>query len=140
MKPKTMVLTALVVITLLALSACGQSDETGADVGLSIGLEAAPEGYSGSYLTVTVADADGAPVTDATVSLEGNMNHAGMVPVLTEAVLDEADGAADGRYQVPFAFTMLGDWIVTAKVELPDGTTASENIDVTATEANVTIE
>lgn len=131
---------ALILLVLVLLAACGPADDAADTGGLVIDLEAAPEGYTGAYLTVAVADAAGEPVTDATVSLEGNMNHAGMVPVLTEAVLDEADGAMDGRYQVPFAFTMMGDWIVTIKVERPDGTTATQNIDVTANEAAVTIE
>jgi hypothetical protein len=131
---------AVFVLLVLLLAACGPGGEATDTGGLVIRLAAAPEGYTGSYLTVDVTDAAGEPVTDAAVSLEGNMNHAGMVPVLTEAVLDEADGATDGRYQVPFSFTMMGDWIVTVKVERSDGTTATQNIDVTANEANVTIE
>lgn len=136
----TPALATMLVIAALLLAACGPTGETGSNAGLAIDLEAAPEGYTGSYLTVTLADAEGVPVTDAAVSLEGNMNHAGMVPVLTEAILDEADGAVDGRYRVPFAFTMMGDWIITVKAELSDGTAATQNIDVRANEAEVTIE
>ena len=79
---------------------------------ITIMLEAAPEGKEGTYLIVHLVDAGGAAITDADVALEGNMTHAGMVPVVTDAVADDADGEADGHYQVPFVFTMLGDWIV----------------------------
>lgn len=88
-------------------------------------------------LGVILTNADGAPVTDATVALEGNMNHAGMIPVLAEAVADDADGSADGHYHLPFTFTMLGDWIITVEVNLADGSSFSRNLDVRASEEGV---
>lgn len=90
-------------------------------------------------LDVRLADADGAPVTDAVVSVEGNMNHAGMVPVTTEGVRDDADGAADGLYTLPFGFTMWGDWILTVTAEQSDGTTVTRDIDAQVTGDSVSI-
>ncbi len=65
---------------------------------------------------VTLVDASGAPIDDATVTLRGDMSHAGMEPVLATAV---AQG--QGRYSADFAWTMAGDWVVTVQVTLPDG-------------------
>ncbi|MEZ4709933.1 MAG: copper chaperone PCu(A)C [Caldilineaceae bacterium] len=98
---------------------------------------AAPAG--GGQLSVEVADASGAPMTDATVSLEGNMNHAGMAPVMAEGVTDDADGAADGVYHLPFEFSMNGDWIMTVSVKLADGATETHDIDATVTGDGVEI-
>lgn len=125
----------LVILCLLA--ACGR--QTAATSDLQITLAPAPEGAAGTYLTVQVADLQGQPVTDATVALEGNMNHAGMAPVITEEVQDQADGAADGVYRVPFGVTMLGDWIITVRVARPDGTETEQNIDVTVSDGVVEV-
>jgi copper(I)-binding protein len=89
-------------------------------------------------LVVALADANGAPITDATVALEGNMNHAGMVPVLADAVADEADGSVDGRYRLPFTFTMLGDWIVTVTVTQADGSSFHRDLNVRVGEDGIT--
>jgi len=133
----------LLLILALALAACGPSDDAaGAPDGITVALAAAPEGPSGQFLSVTLADESGAitdAITDATVGLEGNMNHAGMVPVLAEPVTDEADGSADGVYTVPFAFTMRGDWIVTVSVTLADGTAFTQDIDLSVTADEVQI-
>jgi hypothetical protein len=125
----------LVVLCLLA--ACGR--QTAEASTLQITLTPAPEGAAGTYLTVHVADPQGQPVTDATVALEGNMNHAGMAPVITEGVQDQADGAVDGVYRVPFGFTMLGDWIITVSVTRPDGTETEQNINVTVSDGMVEV-
>lgn len=128
----------------LLMTACGARNNTQnaqpATDDLIVTLIPAPQGYTGDYLTVALTDPDGAPITDVSVSVEGNMNHAGMAPVLTESVLDEADGTVDGRYQVPFAFTMLGDWIVTVSVNQADGTRSQHDVDLTVTEEAVTIQ
>ncbi|MEZ4663467.1 MAG: copper chaperone PCu(A)C [Caldilineaceae bacterium] len=94
---------------------------------------------AGEELSVAVTDARGAPITDATVSLEGNMNHAGMAPVMAEGVTDDADGAADGVYHLPFEFSMNGDWIMTVSVKLADGATETHDIDLTVTGDGVEI-
>jgi copper(I)-binding protein len=81
-------------------------------------------------LVVVLTDASGAPITDATVAVEGNMNHAGMIPVLADPTADDADGNADGRYHLPFTFTMLGDWIITVTVTQADGSNFSRNLEI----------
>ena len=59
--------------------------------------------------------------TGATVRVIGDMTHAGMAPVLADAVETEPGVyVAEG-----FAFTMAGDWIVDAEVTTEDGREAS---------------
>jgi hypothetical protein len=132
-------LAALALAGLLLLAACGGDGQADAEAGLRISLIPAAGGIAGESLTVELADREGNPITDATVSLEGNMNHAGMVPVFSADVRDEADGAADGRYAIPFQFTMLGDWIVTVAVQLADGTAIRQDVDVTVTGGEVRV-
>ncbi len=128
----------LVVLILIALllAACqrpaSSSGEDNADVQIS--LQPAPEEEA---MIVMLANADGTPITDAIVALEGNMNHAGMIPVLAEEVTDDADGSVDGHYRLPFTFTMLGDWIITVDVTLADGSSFSRNLDVRASENEI---
>ncbi len=122
----------LVLLTLLA--ACGADEPSAPGAELQITLDPAPGGLAGDYLRVHLADAAGAPITDAQVALEGNMSHAGMAPVFADAVRDDADGSSDGSYQLPFQFTMLGDWIITVNITLADGTTVTRDIDVAASE------
>ncbi len=95
-------------------------------------IEMLPPQSGVDSLSVRLTDDAGQPITDAEVSLEGNMNHAGMVPVLAGPVADADDGSADGVYQVPFQFTMFGDWIVTASavVDADAGDTVIANFDL----------
>lgn len=122
------------------LLSCTAGGPVTSEDGLQITLLPSPEGMAADTMAVLVTDAEGAPVTDAVVRLEGNMNHAGMVPVITDGVRDEADGAADGVYQVPFAFTMLGDWIITVTVEQADGTTITRDVEVQVSDSAVEVE
>ncbi len=63
-------------------------------------------------LTVTVTDKGGQGVEGATVKVEGNMTHAGMVPVLVDA-----QEVGDGVYRASaMHFTMAGDWLITITV------------------------
>lgn len=56
-------------------------------------------------------------VSGATVRITGDMTHAGMAPVEADAVEVEA-----GLYRATdFAFSMAGDWVVSADVRYPDG-------------------
>lgn len=122
-------LTVLILITLIFM-ACSRQDASEAENSdVQIALQPLLEEET---LVVILSDSSGAPITGATVALEGNMNHAGMIPVLAEPVTDDADGSADGRYRLPFTFTMLGDWIVTVTVTQADGSGFSRNLNVRA--------
>jgi len=128
----------LLLIFALALTACGSDEAVQPSAGqpnVTVALAAAPEGPAGQYLTVTLTDADGSPITDAGVGLEGNMNHAGMTPVFAEPVTENVAGV----YQIPFAFTMRGDWIVTISVTLADGASFTQDVDLTVTADEVNV-
>ena len=78
-----------------------------------------------SRLVIQILDLAGQPLSDASLSIKGDMTHAGMVPVLAEA----QGGDADGYYNVPFEWTMAGDWIVTVEAVLSDGTRAKQRFE-----------
>ncbi|HUR35433.1 MAG TPA: FixH family protein [Vicinamibacterales bacterium] len=76
-------------------------------------------------LTVTLRHPSRDPVRGATVRLEGHMSHAGMAPVLADAT-----ESAPGVYDLRFAFTMQGDWVLLVSAALPDGARVERRIDV----------
>jgi len=124
-------------LLLLWVTACGATDESPNNAAVQIALLPTPQGETTTILRVQLRNAAQEPITDATVRLEGNMNHAGMVPVIADPVTDSADGSTDGIYQAPFTLTMLGDWIITVAVELADGSQVTEDIPVTVTDAGL---
>lgn len=128
----------LLACLLILVAACGSNGNSTENDNIQIALIPAAGGIGGEMMGVQLTDTDDNPITDATVALEGNMNHAGMVPVIADAVTDDADGTADGIYQIPFKFTMLGDWILTVTVEQADGTTVTRDIDATVGADEVT--
>ena len=67
-------------------------------------------------ITLRLSDSSGMAVTGARITLEGNMSHAGMSPVFSEAKEIER-----GRYQARVEFSMAGDWIVSVHLTLSDG-------------------
>lgn len=132
---------SLLLILALALTACGvptPADSAAGQPDLIVTLSA-PDGPTGQTLLVSLTDKDGTAIIDAKVGLEGNMNHAGMTPVLADPVTDLADGNMDGVYRLPFTFTMRGDWIVTVSVTLADGTIYTQDIDLTVTANEVQV-
>jgi hypothetical protein len=121
-------LALLLILPLIA--ACRQSArpvETAAGVEIALEIEPQPPTVGAATLQVTVTDSGGDPVENASVDVRGDMDHAGMVPVL--GVAEESAGA--GQYVVPFEWTMGGDWIVTVTVNLPGGEVATEEFTLT---------
>ncbi len=87
-----------------------------------------PPQVGDDVLFVRVTGADGALLPLAELAVRGDMNHAGMQPVITSYESPEAD--ENGSYVVPFTWTMGGDWILTVEARLQDGNTLSEQIDI----------
>ncbi len=119
-------ITTAAVLALLVLGACGPGGGSGSsgaagggstaapDLTAAIAVEDASVGRGAVVVTVTEG---GEAVSGAAVTVQGDMTHAGMVPVISEAEEGEP-----GVYRTTgFAFTMAGDWIVTAEVETADG-------------------
>ena len=111
---------ALGLIGLLLLApACqrrSQLEDQAPELSVSLNTDPQSVAVGDTTLIVEINDSDGSPVEGATVQVRGDMTHAGMVPVLGQAT-----ETAPGRYQVPFEWSMGGDWILTVTAELPDG-------------------
>ena len=106
------------------LCACGPAGAPARDITVELSFDPAPA-VGDTTCTIRLGDASGAPVTGAALEVEGNMNHAGMVPVFGTAVED-----APGTYRAPLEFTMGGDWFVIVRAELADGRALEEILDV----------
>ncbi|GAB4517066.1 MAG: hypothetical protein OHK0046_23340 [Anaerolineae bacterium] len=123
----------LLLIVLLFLAGCRESARVTtpeANPNIQIDLEIAPDPaeVGESTLVITLRDADGSPIENASVAVRGDMSHAGMQPVLREA--DDASTDAPGVYRFPFEWTMGGDWFVVVTATLPDGTEAIERFEL----------
>ena len=123
---KTLVLLAVAVVIILG-SGCGRERRNASSPNAQIRLTAIPfpAAVGESRLVILILDLAGQPLSDASLSIKGDMTHAGMVPVLAEA----QGGDADGYYNVPFEWTMAGDWIVTVEAVLSDGTRAKKRFE-----------
>lgn len=121
---------ALLVLLTGTLSGCRQSAQPTptptADLKISMEMPAAPFRVGQSTLLITVRDAQDQPVNDALIEVTGDMTHAGMMPVS-----GKVESGTEGKYEVPFNWSMGGDWILTVKATLPDGRTASQRFDLT---------
>lgn len=79
--------------------------------------EVSPQPPRVGAVTITLKAAKfGKPLSGARVTLEGNMSHAGMVPVFAEA-----REIAPGHYQAVMELSMAGDWIVQVHLSSSDG-------------------
>ena len=112
---------SLVLLTMLLLPGCrGTGSGEAPDVAVDVAISPTPPTVGPARLLISLADSAGLPVEGASVQVEGNMSHAGMVPVR---------GAAEptrqpGQYAVPdFRFTMAGDWFLTVEAILQNGDT-----------------
>lgn len=115
MKP-TFLISFLVALVVVGCAQPSQSAAVTSDFQIELTVEPEPPATGDSTLIVTLTDATGAPVGGATVTIEGNMDHAGMEPAIGQASVD-----SKGIYRVPFRWTMGGGWVVTVTAVLPDG-------------------
>ncbi len=121
-------LLALGVLLLAATGAAcrGTSDDAASALDVRLRTAPTPPVVGPTRVVITLMDPEGRPLQDARVHLEGTMTHAGM-----GVVRERAEHEAEGRYVVDdFTFTMAGDWVLTARVQLPDGTETSRDLQV----------
>jgi hypothetical protein len=114
-------------LLLLGLGGCDRGGRRLPDVTVELSVEPQPPQIGPAVVLVTLAGAAGQPLGGALVELEGNMTHAGMVPVLAPAVEIEP-----GRYRAELEFTMGGDWFILVRAQLADGRSLEEKVDVPA--------
>lgn len=114
-----------------ALVACGAGGGDAApDVDVQLRFDPPPR-VGETTCTLTLSGSDGAPLDGAAIEVEGNMNHAGMVPVFRTL-----ESSGDGAYASGFEFTMGGDWYVVVRGELADGRALERVFDVPAVPAD----
>ena len=121
-------LTLLILLLTLStgLAACQRGNRGDiTEIELDITISPAPPAVGQAMVTLELTDEDGKPITSANLELEGNMSHAGMVPVFAQAV-----ELGEGRYEAPIQFTMGGDWFILVKANLPDGRKMERQVDV----------
>jgi hypothetical protein len=127
---KLLRLSLLFVLLAVLLTGCRQPTATPnpeSDIQITVTVSPDPPQTGEATLTVHVTR-NGAPVLDGKLNIRGDMNHAGMVPVLREDIPLENGVAA-----VPFEWTMGGGWFVEVSVTLPDGETAVQRFDFSVT-------
>ncbi|MBS1254072.1 MAG: hypothetical protein MAG451_03128 [Anaerolineales bacterium] len=122
--------TGLLVVMLLGVlfvAGCDRRSETNSgDVQVDVEVSPQPLEVGPAQVTVMLRDANDKPIENAAVEVEGNMSHAGMVPVIAEAT-----GGDDGRYVTQdFEFTMAGEWFIIVRATLPDGRTMEQTFDL----------
>lgn len=105
-------------LALLVVGGCrGDMDRGDSGLHLEVAISPTPPAVGPARLIITLEDTAGAPIEGAEIVVEGNMSHAGMIPVI-----DTARAEGPGRYGIPaFEFTMAGDWVLTLRAQLPDG-------------------
>jgi hypothetical protein len=117
----------LLLLLLCLLAGCRNSAQPTStpDTNLRIDLLVPNLKAGQTTLVITLSTADSTPINDATIKLTGDMNHAGMKPEFGEITGGEA-----GRYEIPFNWSMGGDWVLTVAVSLPDGRSASRTFNL----------
>ena len=104
---------------------CQPAGEKQSNINLSWEVEPDPPRVGMSTVTVFLKDSTRRPVEDARVTLEGNMSHPGMQPVISQATETEP-----GRYSAKMEFTMAGDWFILITSTLKDSTIAEHQIEL----------
>lgn len=112
-----MILALFVILVILAgcrqRSEVSDASETGQ---ISVTVEPSPPNIGQAVLIVTLQDERGDPIQASLVQVRGDMSHAGMAPEF-----GEAETADEGKYRIPFEWTMGGDWILTITTTLSSG-------------------
>lgn len=128
-RPWTWVIVLIAILVGLSSSGCQRSSQEAdqaPEVRMELAVEPSPPEVGPVRLTITLADNAGRPIEGASLSITGDMAHAGMAPVQAQASV-----GTGGIYEADLQWTMGGDWIVTILATLPDGRTTSRHFDLT---------
>ncbi len=117
-------------VCLAILQGCSHRNKTPADLTLTHEVSPQPPRTGQVTITLRLTDTSGTAVTGARIKLEGNMSHAGMAPVFSDAKEIEP-----GRYQSSMELSMAGDWYVAARVTLADGRQFDREIEIKSVSA-----
>ena len=100
----------------MLVQGCKHEDESSSHLTLTHEVSPHPTRVGPVTITLKLTDASGTSGTGARITLEGNMTHAGMVPVFADARETEP-----GRYESHMELSMAGDWFIVVHVTLADG-------------------
>lgn len=101
----------------ILLGGCRRSNQQPVtDLNFNLATVPYPPVVGPARLLVEVTDETGASVGDVVLAVKGDMTHAGMAPVLAEST----GAVAGGSYEIPFEWTMAGDWVVTVEAQRGD--------------------
>jgi hypothetical protein len=115
----------LLLLLCLTFSGCRQAGRDLSDIGVNLTLNPNPPQVGQVMVSLTLSETDGQPISGAKVELEGNMTHAGMAPVISQA-----QEVGPGQYEAPLDFNMAGDWFILVRAVLPDGRKLERQVDV----------
>lgn len=121
----------LMCAAVLPLASCRRAAEQGSGLVIQSEILPSPPRVGTAIIMLSLSDSSAKPVTGATLSVEGNMTHAGMAPVFYAS-----KEVQPGRYRSEVAFSMPGDWAILVHVTLPDGIKLERQIDVPGVAAN----
>ncbi len=111
---------AFLLLIMALLAGCRQRQLAATDVQLEMSVSRMLVGET--TLRVTVKDSQGNALPNpGKLRVRGDMDHAGMAPVSVQS-----ETAPDGKFTLPFEWTMGGGWIVEASLALENGEVAVE--------------
>ncbi len=123
--------TIALLLLILLPAACGRIQaahpKANPDLALALTVLPSPPAVGAGQVLVTLTDHSGRPVRGASIHIECDMTHAGMVPVLADAT---EDGNQAERYIARVTWTMDGDWVVDVRATLPDGRATEQQFPV----------
>src|SRR5450432_3771676 len=103
-------------LSLLATGACRRPPSAPTSIRIESQIAPQPVRVGAATITISLTGSGGRPLTQARISVEGDMAHPGMSPIFAES-----KEMAPGRYQAILDLTMAGDWIVLLHVKTAEG-------------------
>lgn len=111
------------------MTMAGPQEKTVGNLKLRVSTAPEPATLGDNTLRIEIMDAQGQPVTDATVALEYTMDMPGMMIDKAQAVRTRS-----GVYEAKVRFTMAGPWGVTVSVQQPGQAERRERFTVNASQ------
>ena len=118
----------LLLLIALAASSCRYGGSaTDPDLPLTLEWSASPSPARKGPVELTLRpfDSAGRPVLNAAITVQGNMTHPGMVPVLAKA-----ESAGKGVYLTRIELSMAGDWIFSVEIAVPGKGISKKKLDL----------
>lgn len=117
-----LIVTALIVAGCLRESA---AQDQAPEVELRVRFDPDPPLVGEGSIFVELADGSGQSLEGLELDIKGDMTHAGMTPQFGASI-----DLGGGIYEVPFSWSMGGDWILQISAHLPDGRLIMRTINV----------